>query len=121
MALCEDLSICLFNEKVNIHTPASSPPSSVTATSHTTSIYLSWTQQDDDYIESFEITYSYQGPCSSGDPAPSNLTLNDNTTRNYTVTGLEEFSDYIIIITAVNRAGRNQKNISTKTLAEGNE
>ena len=99
--------------------PASSPPINVTAIPHTTSIHLSWTQQDDDYIESFVITYSYQGPCSSGDPAPSNLTLQDNTTRLITVTGLKGFSDHIITITAVNRAGRNQTSILTKTLPKG--
>ena len=91
----------------------------MTATPHTTSIHLSWTQQDDDYIESFEITYSYQGPCSSGVPVPSNMPHQDNTTREHNVTGLEEFSDYNITITAVNRAGRSQTNITTKTLPTG--
>ena len=91
----------------------------MTATPHTTSIHLSWTQQDDDYIESFEITYSYQGPCSSGVPVPCNMTLHDITTRVYNVTGLEEFSNYRIIIAAVNRAGRSQTAISVKTLPTG--
>ena len=104
-----------------IHALASSPPTIVTATPHTTSIHLSWNQQDDDYIENFEITYSYQGPCSTGRPTPPNFPLQDNTTRNFTVTGLEEFSDYIIIITAVNRAGRNQTNIAAKTSPKGIE
>ena len=91
----------------------------MTATLRTTSIHLSWTQQDDDYIESFEITYSYQGPCSSSRLAPFNLTVQDNTTRQFTVMGLKEFSGYIITITAVNRAKRSQANITTKTLPIG--
>ena len=100
----------------HLHTLASSPPTIAIATPLTTSIHLSWTQQDDDYIERFEITYSYQGPCSSRHPGPFNMPLNDNTTREYTVTGLEEFSDYTITITALNRAGRSQTNITVKTL-----
>ena len=90
----------------------------MTATLHSTSIHLSWTQQDDDYIESFEITYSYQGPCV---PAPSNMTLQDITTRVYNVTELEEFSNYSISITAVNRAGSSQTTIAAKTLPKGNK
>ena len=92
----------------------------MTATPNSTSIHLSWTQQDDDYIESFEITHSYQGPCSPGDPALFNMSLHDNTTWEYNVTGLEEFSNYIISITAVNRAGRSQTaNIAAETLTTG--
>ena len=90
----------------------------MTTTPHTTSIHLSWTQRDDDYIESFEITYSYQGPCV---PAPSNMTLQDIITRVYNVTELEEFSNYSIIIAAVNSAGRRQATIAAKTVPKGNK
>ena len=91
----------------------------MTTIAHTTTIHLSWTQQDDDFIERFEIRHSYEGPCSSGVPTPSNRTLHDTTTRESTVTGLEVFSDYIIYITAVNRAGRNQANIAATTSTAG--
>ena len=71
-------------------------------------------------MEYYEITYSYQGPCSSGHPAPSKLTLQDDTTRQYSVTGFEEFSDYIITIAAVNGMGRSYAtSTTTRTLSTG--
>ena len=88
-------------------------------TPQSTSITITWTQPEGDVVDSYEITYSYQGPCSNAVP-PVAMSTNDGTVREYTGTGLEEFSDYLITITAVNRAGRsNAASTTTTTMSAG--
>ena len=90
-------------------------------TPQSTSTTITWTQPDGDVVDSYEVTYSYQGPCAFDVPVPSiALTVLDNTTREYTVTGLEEFSDYTITITAVKGTGRSDAAIATaRTISAG--
>ena len=96
-----------------------SSPTIVSTTPQSTSITITWTQPEGDVVDSYEITYTFQGPCPNAE-APVTMTTNDGTTREYTVTGLEEFSDFIITITAMNRAGRsNGASTTAMTLSAG--
>ena len=55
-------------------------------------------------VDNYEITFSYQGPCSGYIHA--NTVIVDGATRQHTLTGLQEFSTYTISITAMNGGGR---------------
>ena len=55
-------------------------------------------------MNSYELVFSYQGPCDRFTHT-STITV-DSTTRQYTLTGLQEFSTYTINITAANVGGR---------------
>ena len=67
-----------------------------------TSITLTWSQPEGEVVDSYELSFSYQGPCSGINH--TNTTTVDGTTRQYTLTGLQEFSNYTVTITAVNTA-----------------
>ena len=55
-------------------------------------------------MNSYELFFSYQGPC---DRFTHTRTITvEGVTRQYTLTGLQEFSTYTINITAVNVGGR---------------
>jgi len=57
----------------------------------------------EDFVRSYEIVFSYQGPCSGF--THTNTTTVEGTSRNYTLSGLQEFSNYTVSVTAVNDAG----------------
>ena len=83
-----------------------------------TSITLNWTQPEGEIIDSFELVFSYQGPC-DGFTHTSTITVN-GTTRQYTLTGLQEFSTYTVNITAANVGGRSAvTSQSVTTRADG--
>ena len=68
-----------------------------------TSVALTWTPVTREQVDSYEITFSYQGPCSG-------ITLTNTTTvgaaiRSYTQDGLQEFSNYTVSVAAVNSGG----------------
>ena len=67
-----------------------------------TSITLTWTQPVGEVVDSYELSFSYKGPCSGFNH--TNTTTVNGTTRQHTLTGLQEFSNYIVTITAVNTA-----------------
>jgi len=54
-------------------------------------------------VSSYEIVFSYQGPCSGF--THTNTTTVEGTSRNYTLSGLQEFSNYTVSVTAANDAG----------------
>ena len=65
-------------------------------------------------VDSYEITFSYQGPCSGYIHA--NTVIVDGATRQHTLTGLQEFSTYTISINAINGGGRSattSQNVTT--------
>ena len=69
-------------------------------------------------MNSYELVFSYQGPCDSS--THTSTTTVDDTTRQYTLTGLHEFSNYTINITAVNVGGRSAvTSQSVTTIAAG--
>jgi len=83
-----------------------------------TSINLAWTQPDGDVVDSYELSFSYQGPCSGFNH--TNTTTVDDTTRQYTLTGLQEFSNYTVTVVAVNGAGRSgESSENVVTMADG--
>ena len=69
-------------------------------------------------MDSYEVSFSYQGPCSGFNH--TNTTTVDGTTRQYTLTGLQEFSNYTVTLVAVNGAGRSgESNVNVVTMADG--
>ena len=71
--------------------------------SQSTSITLTWTQPEKEVVDSYEVSFSYQGPC-SGFNHTNTITVN-GTTRQHTLTGLQEFSNYSVTVTAINDGG----------------
>ena len=69
-------------------------------------------------MNSYELVFSYQGPCDRFTHS-STITV-EGVTRQYTLTGLQEFSTYTINITAVNDGGRSAViSQSVTTIADG--
>ena len=81
-----------------------------------TSITLTWTQPEGEIVNSYEMVFSYQGPC---DFTHTNIITVNSTTRQYTLTGLQEFSTYTVNITAVNVGGRSAVTSQSVTRADG--
>jgi len=71
----------------------------------------------EDFVSSYEIVYSYQGPCSGF--THTNTTTVEGTSRNYTLSGLQEFSNYTVSVTAVNDAGNATTTEAIITLSTG--
>jgi len=82
-----------------------------------TSVNLTWIQPVEDIVSSYEIVFSYQGPC-SGFTHTSTTTV-EGTSRNYTLSGLQEFSNYTVSVTAVNDAGNGTDTVRATTLGAG--
>ena len=78
-------------------------PTNVTSISQSTSITTTWTQPEGDVASSYEITYSYQGPCPS--VLQSETVSISGSRRQFTAVDLHEFSNYTITIIASNGAG----------------
>ena len=69
-------------------------------------------------MDSYEVSFSYQGPCSGFNH--TNTTTVDDTTRQYTLTGLQEFSNYTVTVVTVNDAGRSGgSSENVVTMADG--
>ena len=69
-------------------------------------------------MDSYEVSFSYQGPCSGFNH--TNTTTVAGTTRQYTLTGLQEFSNYTVTVVAVNGAGRSERSReNVVTMADG--
>ena len=69
-------------------------------------------------MDSYEVSYSYQEPCSGFNH--TNSTTVNGTTRQYTLTGLQEFSNYTVTVVAVNGAGRSEESSeNVVTMANG--
>ena len=69
-------------------------------------------------MDSYEVAFSYQGPCSGFNH--TNTTTVNGTTRQYTLTGLQEFSNYTVTVVAINDAGRSEgSSVNIVTMADG--
>ena len=69
-------------------------------------------------MDSYEVSFSYQGPCSGFNH--TNTTTVNGTTRQYTLTGLQEFSNYTVTVVAVNGSGRSEESsVNIVTMADG--
>ncbi len=86
--------------------PSSPLISTLQATS--TSITLTWTQTTGDVVDSYTISYYFTViGCDgvSGSVGNNNIMGIDGSTRMYTLSGLEEYTEFTITLTAVNGAG----------------
>ena len=72
-----------------------------------------------DIVSSYEIAFSYQGPCSGF--THTNTTTVEGTSRNYALTALQEFSNYTVSVTAVNDVGNATATVFGTTLSAGNQ
>ena len=82
-----------------------------------TSVAITWMSVTREVVDSFEIMFSYQGPCSG-------ITLTHTTTvgaatRSHTHTGLQEFSNYTVSVAAVNSGGRGTQTWMVTTTSSG--
>ena len=83
-----------------------------------TSINLTWTQSVGEVVDSYEVSFFYQGPCSGFNH--TNTTTVDGTSRQYTLAGLQEFSNYTVTVVAVNGQQRSEgSSLNVETLAKG--
>ena len=86
------------------------PPSTpiiTNMTSRTTSINLVWSQGAGDVVDSYTISYSYTTrECDGTVLGSDTITGIDGSIRVYSLSNIEENSDFDISITAVNGAGR---------------
>lgn len=89
-----------------------------------TTVLISWMQDSQDTYDNFTVSYTYSGPCNVSKITTHNHTTESNIIMEHTITGLEEFSNYILVVYAVNSAGRSLRTTSNtvkfKTEATGN-
>ena len=91
-------------------------------TPQTTSIDLAWSQPAGDVVDSFTISYSFvTRGCDSSVLGWDTITGIDGSIRAYSLSNIEENSDYDISFTAVNGAGSSPvpARISSTTLVAG--
>ena len=82
-----------------------------------TGISLTWSQKADDFIKGFIFTTTYMGPCSDFKNMTHNLF--SPFTRQANIAGLQEFSNYSIVITAFNDAGNSTSQTTITTNSSG--
>ena len=100
----------------------SGPPSSpIVATSpQSTSITLTWSQSPGDVMDSYQISYSFTIRGCGVEVGGDNVSTVNGSSREYTLTRLEENSDFTISITAMNGAGSSPPaNTTARTLTNG--
>ncbi len=97
-----------------------SPPLILTPQATSTSITLTWTQTTGDVVDSYTISYSFTVMgCDghSGSFGNNNIIGIDGSTRMYTLSGLEEYTEFAITLTAVNGAGSASVSRAVHTMA----
>jgi len=111
-------SVVLIALTLSIVGPPSSPVLNKVGQSDTY-IRITWTIPDQDTVQYFQLFYSYEVRRCTG-LRGTNLTTLSNHTNSYQLTNLEEDSDILITLTAVNQAGgSNPATIRTYTLPAG--
>lgn len=91
-----------------------------------TTVLISWMQDSRDTYNNFTISYTYDGPCSINGITTTDLTTQSNAwdeIYQYTITDLQEFSNYTLIVYAVTSAGRSlptsSNTVKFRTKSEG--
>ena len=99
--------------------PVPSAPTITMAVSQSpTSINVSWTQSEGEVVDSYEVSFSFQRSCDEFNH--TNTTTVAGTIRQYTLTGLQEFSNYTVTVVAENGAGRSgESSENVVTMADG--
>ena len=103
-----------------MHYLAPSTPKVMDSSSTSTSIYLAWSQQPDDFVKGINVTAAYTGPCSELHGVTHITSLNSSS-RQVNLMGLEEYSNYSITVVVFNDAGSNFSqvvNVTTKSLGK---
>ena len=94
--------------------PTPNPPMILAPIRQTDSISITWSQAPEGVVQSYQISYTYDGPCPNVTGSVP-VTLNGTATT-YEVSGLEEFSSYTITVIAVNPAGMAEASVTATTL-----
>ena len=86
----------------------------------TTSIYVTWSQKLDDFIKGFNITSTYTGTCEDYEEIDLifNTNLDPLTTvsmTKFSITDLQENSNYSVTIVAYNDGGKNSSKVISVT------
>ena len=105
-------------QKFSFVSAPSTPTITMAVSQSPTTITLNWTQPEGEIVNSYELVFSYQGPCDRF--THTSTTTVDGTTRQYTLTGLQQFSTYTINITAANVGGRSavtSQSVTTRAAA----
>ena len=84
------------------------------ATATSTTIALSWTQSGSS-VDSYTVSYNYTIRRCGSSPVSGSEEISDGNARSFTLTGLEEDSDYTITLTAISAAGQLTSNQITTT------
>ena len=84
------------------------------ATATSTTIALSWTQSGSS-VDNYTLSYNYTiRRCGSG-PVSGSVEISDGNARRFTLTELEEDSDYTITLIAISTSGQRTSNQITTT------
>ena len=96
------------------HVSLAVAPVLMDATATSTTIALSWTQSGSS-VDSYTVSYNYTiRKCGSG-PVSRSKRISDVNARSFTLTDIEEDSDYTITLTAISAAGQLTSNQITTT------
>ena len=94
-------------------------PVLLNGTATSTTIALSWTQSGSS-VDSYTVSYNYTIRMCGSDPMSRSKDISDGNARSFTLTDLEEDSDYTITLTAISTAGQlNSNQISATTDTAG--
>ncbi len=78
-----------------------------------------WSHLQPDFIVSYNVSWSYVGPCSGpGVPSDTHQVLHGSR-RNFTLTGLRPNSQYLVTLVAMNNIGRTESTASINTRFSG--
>ena len=85
-----------------------------------TTVSLTWDMTGDNFIERFEVSYSYTVNTCTASAGSGMVTISDGTRRSHTLSGLNEDSHYTITVTAINSEGQTMATTTanTDTLSE---
>ena len=112
-------SLYVWNNHANVMGTISGAPEFTDISATATTIALSWTQRGN--VDSYTVSYNYTiRRCGSG-PVSGSEEIGDDNARSFTLTDLEEDSDYTITLTANSRNSQTtSEQITTTTDTAGN-
>ena len=96
--------------------PLSPPAITSVASNSPSSLTISWIQSDIEAVDYYQLSFSYTGPCEGH--KHQRMVRVSARMREYTITGLQEYSQYEIQVTAV-RGSRRARSSTTGNTAEG--
>lgn len=97
---------------------APTSPFSLNASPTSNSVMLTWTQQNDDVVDKYSLTAVYFGPCPNNSSQVVHHHINGSR-RSFNLTGLQEFSNYLFNLVAMNSVGINSTSIKISTTSAG--